>query len=92
MREIKFRAKVENIVQPLDVLTIDFGNCVVCIVDPDRCNQQTFDWSEVEAFIQFTGLHDRTGRRYMRGISYKDIYTVFTPWKCIGNRACVPTK
>jgi hypothetical protein len=47
----KFRAKIKGITQPLDVVTIDFGNCVVCIVDPDRRNQTTFPWSEIEALL-----------------------------------------
>lgn len=58
MRPIKFKAKVKKHSTLLDVLTIDFGNCIVCIVDSDRGNQETFDWSEVENLYQFTGLPD----------------------------------
>lgn len=64
MREIKFRAWVTTTME---------------MYDWDDLTGQAFWWDDRHYILmQFTGLKDKTGRRFMRGISYRYAKPVFT--------------
>lgn len=67
MGELKLRVKIKNHPMPYDFVTVDMGNSVVAIVDPDRGTQKSFEWSEIEKFLRFTGKHDALKRELWEG-------------------------
>ena len=76
MREIKFRAQIKNALYLMPVVTIDFVNGIeVQDIHDERLDLYFYEWKDVEALEQWTGLTDKNGTMIFEGDLVRGVYS-----------------